>query len=144
MSSRLNNLRGSPGKLTGVIDSTEGAAPVERSADVWTTRALLARHKMVAVCMAALLVLLVATIVIGVLGSSPAPIADSSTCSTWGSASHQQQRAYGPQYVREHGALPSGARDTSSVVAAIDAGCTDAFDNDVQDDITVVQAIKQG
>jgi hypothetical protein len=127
-----------------VIDSTDGAAPVERSAEVWTTRALFARHKLVGICAAALLILLVATIVIGVLGSSPTPVSDSSTCSTWGSASHQQQRAYGPQYVREHGALPSGARDTSSVVAAVDAGCTDAFSNDVQDDITVVQAIKQG
>ena len=133
-----------PGKLTGVIDSTDGAGSVERSAEVWTTRALFARHKLAGICLAALLVLLVASIVIGVLGSSPTPVSDSSTCSTWSSASHQQQRAYGPLYVREHGALPSGARDPSSVVAAIDAGCTDAFDNDVQDDITVVQAIKQG
>ena len=137
-------MRAAAGKLTGVIDSTEGAAPVERSAEAWTTRALFARHKMVGICAAALLVLLVASIVIGALGSSPAPISDSSTCSTWGSASHQQQRAFGQQYVREHGALPGGARDTSSVVAAIDTGCTDAFNNDVQDDITVLQAIKQG
>jgi hypothetical protein len=133
-----------PGKLTGVIDSTDGAAPVERSAEVWTTRALFARHKLVGICAVALLVLLVATIVIGALGSSPTPVRDSSTCSTWSSASHDQQRAYGQQYLREHHALPSGARDPFSVVAAVDAGCTDAFDNDVQDDITVAQAIKQG
>lgn len=42
-----------------------------------------------------------------------------------------------------HGALPGGSSSPGGVVAAINTGCTDAFNNDVQDTITVVQAIKQ-
>ena len=50
----------------------------------------------------------------------------------------------GRKYVQEHGPLSGGASDPASVVAAINNGCNQAFDNDVQDNITVVQAITQG
>ena len=125
-----------------MIGSTDGAAPADRGAEVWTTRALFARHKLIGICGVALLVLLIAIILAGVLGSSTVVVSDSSTCATWSSAKETQQLAYGQRYIREHGALPSGAPSPTSVVAAINAGCTQAFDNDAEEDVTVVQAIK--
>jgi uncharacterized iron-regulated membrane protein len=125
-----------------VSASTDGAAPAERGAEVWTTRALFARHKLIGVCAVALLVLLIAIILAGVLGSSTVVVNDSSTCATWSSANQTQQLAYARRYVEEHGALPSGARTATSVVAAINAGCTQAFDNDAEEDVSVATAIK--
>jgi hypothetical protein len=115
---------------------------VERSAEVWTTRALFARHKLIGICAVALLVLLVVIILAGVMGSSTVVVSDTSTCATWSSANQTQQLAYGRRYIREHGALPSGAPSPTDVVAAINTGCTQAFDNDAEEDVTVVVAIK--
>jgi hypothetical protein len=126
-----------------VSGSTGGVAPADRGAEVWTTRALFARHKMLGICAVALLVMLVATILGGILASSTVVVSDSSTCSTWSSANQTQQHAYGRRYLREHGALPGGARSPAGVVAAINAGCTQAFDNDAEDDVTVAQAVRQ-
>ena len=115
---------------------------MERGAEVWTTRALFARHRVIGLCAVALLVLLIAIILAGILSSSTVVVSDSSTCATWSSANQTQQLDYGRRYVSEHGALPSGARSPTSAVAAIDAGCTQAFDNDAEEDVSVVQAIK--
>jgi hypothetical protein len=117
-------------------------APVERGAEVWTTRALFARHKVIGICAIAALLLLIAIILAGILGSSTVVVSDSSTCATWSSANQTHQLAYGERYLQEHGALPSGASTPSSVVAAINTGCTQAFDNDAEEDVSVVQAIK--
>jgi hypothetical protein len=130
--------------LTRVSGTTERESPVDPATEVWTTRALFARHKVVGISAVALLVLLIAFVAGGLLSASPVVVSDSSTCSTWSSANQTQQQAYAARYVREHGAVPGGSRAASSVVAAINAGCTQAFDNDVEDTITVVQAIKQG
>ena len=122
--------------------STDGSVPVDRGPEVWTTRALFARHKLIGISAVALLVLLIAIILAGILGSSTVAVSDSSTCVTWSSANQAHQLAYGERYLQEHGALPSGASTPSSVVAAINAGCTQAFDNDAEEDVSVVQAIK--
>jgi hypothetical protein len=97
----------------------------------------------VGICAVALIVLLIAIILGGILASSTVVVSDASTCATWSSAKQTEQLAYGRRYVRVHGALPDGARSPASIVAAIDAGCTQAFDNDTEEDVTVVQAIKQ-
>jgi hypothetical protein len=115
---------------------------VERDAEVWTTRALFARHKVIGISAVALVVLLIAIIVGGILAGSTVVVSDSSTCATWSSANQTQQLAYGRRYLREHGALPSGAGSPTSVVAAINTGCTQAFDNDAEEDVSVVQAVK--
>lgn len=129
--------------LPQVSGSTEGAAPATQGVEVWTTRALFARHKLIGISAVALLVLLLAIIVGGVLASSTSVVNDKSTCATWSSANQTQQQAYAERYLREHGSLPTGSTSPASVVAAINTGCTNAFNNDVQDTITVVQAIKQ-
>lgn len=130
-------------KLLRVSSSTDGVAPANRGAEVWTTRALFARHKVLGIGAVALLVLLFAIILAGILGTNTVVVSDASTCATWGSANQTRQLAYGQRYVREHGPLPGGDRSPASVVAAIDAGCTQAFDNDAEEDVNVVQAIKQ-
>jgi hypothetical protein len=126
-----------------VSASREGTAPADRGGEVWTTRALFARHKVLGICAVALVVLLIAIILGGILASSTVVVNDSSTCATWSSAKQTEQQAYGRRYVREHGALSGGSGSPAGVVAAIDAGCTQAFDNDAEEDVTVVQAIKQ-
>jgi hypothetical protein len=126
-----------------VTGSTDGTAPADRGAEVWTTRALFARHKVLGICAVALIVLLIAIILGGILASSTVVVSDASTCATWSSANQTEQLAYGRRYVRVHAALPDGARSPASIVAAIDAGCTQAFDNDTEEDVTVVQATKQ-
>jgi hypothetical protein len=131
-------------RMTSVTDSTERAAPVDRAGEVWTTRALFARHKLLGIGAVALLVLLLAIIAGGILSSSTAVVNDASTCATWAAANQTQQQRYAQRYVREHGPLPGGATAAASVVTAISNGCNDAFSNDVEDSVTVLQAIKEG
>lgn len=126
--------------MTDITASTE---PAGRELDAWTARALVARHKAVAIGTLAVVVLLIAFTVAGIASSGQLVVSDASTCTAWSSANYTQQRAYAARYVREHGSLPGGARDAASVLAAIDNGCDQAFSNDVQDTITVVQAIQQ-
>ena len=53
-----------------------------------------------------------------------------------------RQQAYGQLYLQEHGPPSSGAGDPTSVIAAINKGCMDAFANGVEDNVNVAQAIK--
>jgi hypothetical protein len=129
--------------LTRVSGSTDGAAAADQAGQVWTTRALFARHKLLGIIAIVGLILLLAIIVGGIVASSSVAVSDSSTCSTWSSANQTEQEAYARRYLREHGAPPGGATTAAAVVVAINTGCTDAFDNDTQDTITVVQAIKE-
>lgn len=126
--------------LTRVSGTTERGSPVDLATQVWTTRALFARHKVAGISAVALLILLLAIVVGGVVASSTAVVSDSSTCATWAAANQTEQHAYAVRYVREHGTSSAA----SSVVAAISNGCNDAFSNDVEDSVTVVQAIKEG
>jgi hypothetical protein len=126
-----------------VSGSTDGAAPANQAGQVWTTRALFARHKVIGISAIVGLLVLLAIIVGGILASSSVVVNDSSTCATWSSANQTQQQAYAQRYLRKHGSLPGGARTAADVVAAVNTGCTDAFDNDTQDTITLAQAITQ-
>jgi hypothetical protein len=128
--------------MTSATAGTERTEPEGQAAAPWTVRALFARHKALGIGALALLVLLVAFTVVGVLASGPVAVSDSTTCTEWGSANYNQQRAYALRYLREHGSLPGGARDPASVVAAIGNGCTQAYANDVEDSVTLVQAVK--
>src|SRR5437879_4077551 len=87
-------------------------------------------------------IVLAGMIVLGALQSGPLRVTDSTACSTWGSANHAEQAAYAGLYVKEHGALASGARDVASVEDAVNAGCTQAFSFDEADTVSVLQAIK--
>ena len=127
--------------MTSASGTTERAAASGQAPEAWTIRALFAGHKAVGIGALSLLALLVAITVVAILASGPLVVSDSSTCTDWGSANYTQQRTYARLFVREHRSLPGGARDPASVVAAINLGCTQAYANDVQDGLTVVQAI---
>lgn len=90
-----------------------------------------------------LLAILIAIILGGILTSRPLVVTDSTSCSAWTSASQTEQRDYGTRYVHEHGALAGGGSEPAAVIAAINRGCSDAFTNDVEDNVDVVQAIKE-
>ena len=111
------------------------------TADGWNTRALVARHKLAALAGLGVLALLLVIVVGGILTSRPVVVRDSTSCTTWGSANQTQQLAYARRYVKEHGPLTGGVTDPARVIAAINAGCSEANVNDVEDDVNVVQAI---
>ncbi len=120
---------------------THAASTGARDVEPWTTRRLLARHKLAAWGAAAVIVLMLAMILVTLLGSKAGSVSDATTCTQWGSANQNQQAAYARLYLREHGPLRGGATSPSSVIAAINNGCSQAFTNDVSDNMTVVQAI---
>ena len=86
---------------------------------------------------------LVATILVTDLGSRVSRITDSTSCSVWSSANTRERDAYAALYLKEHGALPSGASDAPTIEGVIDNGCTNAYGFDEADTVTVLQAIRQ-
>jgi hypothetical protein len=130
--------------MTSASSYTDPAAPVGDADETWTTWGLITRHKVAALAGVVLLILLLVIIVGGLLAAQPAvAVSDSTTCTAWGSTNQTQQNAYALRYVREHGPLRGGATSPASVVAAINNGCGEAYVNDVEDNVTVVQAIQQ-
>jgi hypothetical protein len=103
---------------------------------------LLLRHRAVSLALLATLVLFAAIIVLEVSGAGSRKITDATSCSTWGASSQLKQDAYARLYVQKHGPLRNGATSPTSVVTAINTGCTAAFGYDEADNVTVVQAIK--
>jgi hypothetical protein len=127
--------------MTSTNDSTPLAASHGPGDGSWTLRALISRQKRLSIGVLALVVVMLAMLVVGVVGSRAGAVSDSTSCSGWGSANQNQQQAYASLYVEEHGALRSGARDAASVEAAINTGCLQAFSSDVEDTVNVYQAI---
>ncbi len=103
---------------------------------------MISQHKGASGAIALLFVLLVVTIVPVFFSSSGEALSDSTSCSGWSSASQAQQNAYSQLYLKEYGALPSGARDASSVRSAINAACIQAAYLAEADDLSVIAAIK--
>jgi hypothetical protein len=110
----------------------------------WTTRGLIASHKSAALIIVALGVLAVGVLSLVVLGPKAGAVTDSTTCAQWGSTNVNRQNAYARLYVSEHGPVSRswGAAPTG-VINAINAGCYEAFGEDVSDTATVVQAISR-
>jgi hypothetical protein len=111
--------------------------------ELWTIRGLVARHKLAALGVAAVIALVLAMILIVILGPKAGAVTDATTCTQWGSANQKQQAAYAKLYVREHGALPGGSTSPASIITSINEGCTLAYGVDASDTTTVVQAISR-
>jgi hypothetical protein len=110
----------------------------------WTIRGLIAGHKLAALGALALIAVLVAMIVIPALGTKGGAVGDSTSCTQWGAANVDQQNAYGRLYISEHGQVsPRWGAAAAGVINAINAGCTQAFGENVSDTATVVQAIRR-
>jgi hypothetical protein len=110
--------------------------------ELWSIRSLVARHKLAALAVAAVIAGMLALILVGLLASTAGGVvSDATTCSGWGSANQAQQAAYARLYVREHGSLQNGGTSPASVIAAINTGCMQAYDDEVSDTTTVFQAV---
>ena len=107
----------------------------------WTIRGLIGSHKRATLVVAAGLVVMVALILVAALGAKAGPVTDATTCTEWGSANVDQQHAYALLYVKEHGPVPRWGASPTLVINAINAGCFQAYGDDVSDTTTLVQAI---
>ncbi len=118
------------------------ATPSASAGVPWTFRGLVASHKLASLVIACLLVLMVGSLVLVALGPKAGAVTDSTTCQQWGSTNVNGQTAYARLYVKEHGPVaPGWGPAPQGVINAIDAGCYEAFGEDVSDTATVVQAI---
>lgn len=119
------------------------ATQTASNAAPWTIRGLIASHKGASLVIGAVLVLMVGFFVLIALGPSAGAVTDSTTCDQWGSTNVNGQDAYARLYVREHGPVsPRWGPAPTGVINAINAGCFQAFGEDVDQQTTVVQAIK--
>jgi hypothetical protein len=110
----------------------------------WTVRGLIASHKAASLVIAALCAVTVAALALVALGAKAGAATDSTTCAQWGSTNVNRQDAYARLYVREHGPVsPRWGPAPTGVINAINAGCYEAFGEDVSDTTTVVQAISR-
>jgi hypothetical protein len=110
----------------------------------WTLRSLVASHKWASLVAAALCAVTVAVLIMVLLGPKAGAVTDSTTCAQWGSANVNQQDAYARLYVKEHGPVsPRWGPAPVGVINAINAGCYQAFGEDVSDTATVVQAVSR-
>jgi hypothetical protein len=112
--------------------------------DVPTVRGLIASHKRAALVLAGLVVVMVAYLALIALGPKAGAVTDRSTCAQWSSTNVTRQDAYARLYVTEHGGVsPRWGPAPAGVINAINAGCYQAFGEDVSDTATVVQAIRR-
>jgi len=123
-----------------VLVSTGTSTAAAKGTDL-SLRGLLARHKLVALGLAAVIALMLAMILVAVLGPKAGAVTDSTTCTQWGSSNQALQAAYGRLYVKEHGGVRGWGSSPSEVIAAINNGCAQAYGDDVSDTVTVRQAI---
>lgn len=128
-----------------LIVSTDPLATLRASDTVpWTLRGLIASHKTASLVIAALCAVTVTVLVLVAVGPKAGAVTDSTTCAQWGSANVNEQDAYARLYVREHGPVARGwGPAPTGVINAINAGCYQAFGEDVSDTATVVQAISR-
>ena len=110
----------------------------------WTVRSLIASHKVASLVAATLCAVTVAVFALVFFGPKAGAVTDSTTCAQWGSTNVNRQYAYARLYVQEHGPVASGwGPAPTGVINAINAGCYQAFGEDVSDTATVVQAISR-
>ncbi len=108
---------------------------------LWTIRGLIAGHKVAASVAAASFALTLAIFLVAVFGAKAGNVSDSTTCSQWGSTNVVRQDAYAKLYIKEHGPVPEAGTSTVKVVSAINIACLEAYNEDVSDSTTVVQAL---
>ena len=110
----------------------------------WTIRGLIASHKMASFVIAAIGTVTVVVLALVLLGPKAGAVTDRTTCQQWGSTNVNQQDAYARLYVKNHGPVsPRWGPAPVGVINAINAGCYQAFGEDVSDRATVVQAISR-
>ena len=110
----------------------------------WTLGGLIVSHKVAAVVVAALCAATLAVFALVFFGPRGGAVTDRTTCAQWGSTNVNQQDAYAKLYLKEHGPVsPGWGSGPTGVIKAINAGCYQAFGEDVSDTATVVQAVSR-
>lgn len=105
-------------------------------------RDLIVRHRIIAGGLIAAVVLVVAATVVTVLQKpSVATLADASTCSAWSAASRSQRADYARLYIREHPGSRISAYGQSRLQVLIDADCTDSAYLGESADLSIIAAI---
>jgi hypothetical protein len=105
-------------------------------------KAIILRHKAATAAAVAIVLVLVGVMVAAALPSARAgALSDSSTCSSWSSATGAQQAAYARLYVNEH--LGGAGRDASAVQKALNSACNHAAYLGEGDDVSVVAALNK-
>jgi hypothetical protein len=126
------------------VSTSPLATQIPTDSAPWTLRGLVASHKVASLIAAALCAVTVAVLALVVLGPKAGAVTDSTTCAQWSSANVNQQAAYARLYVQEHGPVsPRWGPVPTGVINAINAGCYQAFGEDVSDTATVVQAVSR-
>jgi hypothetical protein len=124
------------------MGTSASTRPPGERIEMWSVRGLIASHKVASLVVAAVLVFTVAILAMTALGAKAGAVTDRTTCDQWGSTNVNGQNAYARLYLGEHG--PVSRRwgpGTVGVINAINAGCYQAFGEDVDNTATVVQAI---
>jgi hypothetical protein len=117
------------------------AQVASQKVELWTVRGLIAAHRRAALAAAAGCALMLAITLAAIFGAKAGAVTDRSTCTQWGSANVVRQDAYARLYVKEHGPVRGAGTSTASVVSAINISCLEAYNEDVSDETTVVQAL---
>jgi hypothetical protein len=123
------------------MSSSSSSSRIDQDIERWTIRGMVAAHKRASLLVAAGCGLMLAMLLLAVLGAKPGRLTDTSTCTQWASTNTVRQKAYAKLYVEEHGAAPLAGTSTAGIVSAITISCLDAYDEDVSDSTTVVQAL---
>jgi hypothetical protein len=105
-------------------------------------RALIRRHRLVAVGALGGLLLILALLVAVVLAPRNGAVVNSTSCTQWSSSSQNQQRSFAARYVREYGNVANQAAGVTGVEDAVNAGCMAAFSSDEEDTVSVLDAIE--
>ncbi len=116
--------------------------PQDADFEQWSLLAFIARDKRLLFGALAVLAVVVTVVVLEIVGPKVTSVADSTSCSQWGSVTDTEQIAYANLYLKEHGTLPGGATGVANVEAAINFGCVQAFSSDEEDTVSVLQAIR--
>lgn len=127
-------------ETTSTSASTEGLKGWGDGYGQPSLRTFLLKHRFLGLSALAAILVLAGFTAAGIATSSSAPLSDATTCTRWSSAHQAEQDAYAALYLREHGSLPNGARDTLSVENAIDNSCLQAFSSSDEDRVTLLQA----
>lgn len=123
------------------MSTADSATPTGQDVELWTIRGLIAGHRWAALAAAAGCALMLAIILLAIFGARAGAVSDSTTCTQWGSANVVRQDAYAKLYVEEHGPLHGVGTAPATVVSAINISCLEAYNEDVSDSTTVVQAL---
>lgn len=105
-------------------------------------RGLAASHKRATAVIVLVCALAVTYFVLIATGPTGAAVTDKTTCEQWASANISHQQTYARLYVSEHGPVsPRWGPAPQGVINAINAGCYQAYGEDVANTATMLQAI---